>query len=67
MRANPIKPTAIACIRIMKKSKRIMRYLLKADVGSPLTKALAANVEAVLADDTVSVLANAAVQKVRKA
>ena len=44
-----------------------MRYLLKADVGSPLTKALAANVEAVLADDTVSVSANAAVQKVRKA
>ena len=43
-----------------------MRYLLKADVGSPLTKALAANVETVLADDTVSVLANTAVQRVRR-
>ena len=43
----------------------IMRHLLKADVGSPLTKALAANVQTVLADDTVSVAANAAVAKVK--
>ena len=43
-----------------------MRYLLKADVGSPLTKALAANVEAVLADDTVHVRAHAADEDVKQ-
>ena len=37
-----------------------MQHLLKADIGSPLAKALAANVQAVLADDTVHVSAHAA-------
>ena len=44
----------------------IMRHLLKADVGGPLAKALTANVQAVLADDTVHVSAHAADEDVKQ-
>ena len=43
-----------------------MQYLLKADIGSPLAKALTANVQAVLADDTVHVRAHAADEDVKQ-
>jgi hypothetical protein len=43
-----------------------MQYLLKADIGSPLAKALTANVQAVLADDTVHVSAHAADEDVKQ-